>query len=185
LIQRGIQNVQLMQLWEYVNREENGIKRRQALAFYKNGDYNIARQLLEELLNNNFEVLSTRMHLARLAIITDNFLEASQHTKEAWNLRKEAKNYVLGRILWFKIALAYLAKFSVEKYLGQLKTVLQNKDAFMEWAMQPVLDHIKAQITTRQYAFLSALVAAMSEQANHEKLNDFAEWRDAKPEEIE
>jgi len=32
---------------------------------------------------------------------------------------------------------------------------------------------------------LSALVDAMSNKANMKKLNDFEEWRDAKPEEIE
>jgi hypothetical protein len=55
----------------------------------------------------------------------------------------------------------------------------------MEWTMQPVLDHIKPQITDHQHAFLSALVDAMSDKQNLEKLNDFPEWRDAKPEEID
>ncbi len=54
----------------------------------------------------------------------------------------------------------------------------------MEWKMQAVLDHIKPQITEHQHAFLAALVDAMSNKANLEKLNDFAEWGDAKPEEI-
>ena len=55
----------------------------------------------------------------------------------------------------------------------------------MEWTILPVLDHIKPQITEQQHALLSAFVAAMNNKANMDKLNDFAEWRDAKPEEID
>jgi hypothetical protein len=55
----------------------------------------------------------------------------------------------------------------------------------MEWTMQPVLDHIKPQLTEQQHALLSALVDAMSDEQNLKKLNEFNEWRDAKPEEIE
>ncbi len=69
--------------------------------------------------------------------------------------------------------------------LSQLKTILQKEDAFMEWKMQPVLDHIKPQITIKQHALLSALVAAMSNKINLEKLNVIEEWRNAKPEEID
>jgi len=39
--------------------------------------------------------------------------------------------------------------------------------------MQPVLDHIKPQITEHQYALLSALVAAMSYKANMDNMNKF------------
>jgi hypothetical protein len=47
------------------------------------------------------------------------------------------------------------------------------------------LDHIKPQITEQQHALLSALVDAMSDKGKMENLNEFEEWRDAKPEEIE
>jgi hypothetical protein len=69
--------------------------------------------------------------------------------------------------------------------LGQLKSILQKEDAFMLWTMQPVLNHIKPKLTERQHTLLTALVAAMSDKQNLEKLNDFKEWRDAKPEEID
>ena len=62
--------------------------------------------------------------------------------------------------------------------MGQLKTVLQAEDAFMDWTMQPVLKHIKPQVTEHQYAFLASLVAALSDKQNLDKLNDFTEWRE-------
>jgi hypothetical protein len=164
-----------------------------------------ARLLLEELLQNNFAVLSTRLHLARLALITDNLVEAAQHFNEVWKTRKEAKNYVVARILWFKLCLEYMntkAKQSTGIFgkikslykkeernetiiiLSQLKAILQKEDAFMEWTMQPVLDHLKPKLTEQQHKLLSGLVDYMSYKQNLEKLNDFEEWRDAKPEKI-
>lgn len=137
------------------------------------------------MLQDNFEVLNTRMHLARLALITDDPENVTNQIHEAWNMRKEAQNYVVARILWFKITLAFLKNCSNENDLGQLKAVLQKEDAIMEWTMQPVLDHIKPQLSEQQHALLSALVDAMSNKENLEKLNDLKEWRDTKPEEID
>jgi len=50
--------------------------------------------------------------------------------------------------------------------------------------MQPVLEHFKPRLTEHQHALLSSLVDGMSDKQNLEKLNDFEEWRDAKPEKI-
>jgi tetratricopeptide (TPR) repeat protein len=222
MVIRGVAHAQLKQLWDYVNKalsrynsvnstevsedDKNIEKRSQALAYYQSGNYKDARKLLEELLNVNFEAISIRIHLARLALITDDLEEAAQQTLEVWELRKEAKSYVIARILWFKLCLEFLNTTTKQNkgvfgkikslykkevmnetsiILSQLKTVLQKDDAFMNWTMQPVLDHIKPQITEQQHTLLSALVTAMSNKINMEKLNEFEEWRDAKPEEIE
>jgi tetratricopeptide (TPR) repeat protein len=158
-----------------------------ALAFYKVGHYKEAKLLLEELLQNNFEVLSTRMHLARIALITDDLKDAKKHTGEAWNMRKEAPAYVLPRILWCRLCLTFINKPNsklADNIIGQLKTVLQNKDALVEWTMQPVLDHLKPKLSESQHAFLSALVDAMSFQDNVGKLDEFPEWRNSKAIEI-
>jgi hypothetical protein len=136
-------------------------------------------------LNEGFEPVGIHHHLARIYLITDRFTESESHVENAWNMRKDAKNYIIARLLWFKIAIAQLVKKPLENYLGQLKSVFQKEDAFMNWTMQPVLDHIKPQITEHQHALLSALVDAMSDKVNLEKLNEFEEWSDAKPEKID
>ena len=156
-----------------------------ALKLFNDGDYSTTKKVLVFLLSTGFETLSTYVHLIRVSIILNQAVTAIEYLDLAWKSRAEASIYVNARILWLKIALSFLTKSSIDNYISQLKTVLQKEDVFMEWTMQPVLDHIKPQITERQYAFLSALVAAMSNKANMEKLNDFAEWRDAKPEEID
>ena len=59
------------------------------------------------------------------------------------------------------------------------------ENTFMDWTMQPVLDHIKPQLTEQQHALLGVLLDVMCDKKNLEKLNDFEEWKNAKPEEFE
>ena len=150
-----------------------------ALEYYKLGDYVSADELLKRLLLIDPESVGTYHHLARICLITDKFTEAEKHVQEAWKVKHEAKPYIVVRLLWFKITLAFIEDNYLESYIGQLKSVLQKEDAFMEWTMQPVLDHIKSQLSEHQHAFLAALVDAMSNKQNLEKLNDFKEWKDA------
>lgn len=201
---KKVQNFEKEQGSEFLEKNSEEIlldKRKQALVYYQSGDYLNAKNLLEELLLDNFDELSTRMHLARLALITDNFADVLLHANEAWRMKNEAKSYVLARIIWFKICLEFLnsksrntnksifrdLKLLFKKemkadsnLMRQLKTILKKDDAFMGWAMQPILDHINPKITKTQHALLTALVAAMSDKQNLQKLNDFPEWRNAK-----
>jgi len=159
--------------------------RKRALEYFSLDDYSKAEELLYRVLAEKFELPGTYCHLVRIFIITNRLAEAKKHIEQAWVNLTVAPVYVIARILWFKIALADLEGKSDEKSLGQLKTVLQKEDAFMEWTMKHVLDHIKPQITEQQHAFLSSLVDGLSYKQNLAKLNDFKEWKDAKPEEID
>ena len=153
--------------------------------YYNNGDYDQTESILRKVLNLGFEIPGNHCHLTRIYILTDRLSEAKKNVEQAWVHRSEAPVYVVARILWFKITLVYLGKSSPNNFFSQLKTILQKEDAYMEWTMHPVLDHIKPKLTAPQHSLLTALVAAMSDKQNLEKLNHFEEWRDAKPEEIE
>ena len=172
---------------EYFNQTQNELQneknkspqqiRNLALELYKNGNYEEAKKELDILLTLGFEVLSTHIHLTRVSILLNQMENADEHLEMAWQKRTEAPNYVVPRMIWFKLALAVIYNSTTDKLLGMLKMVLQNDDAFMEWTMNPVLEHIKPQISEHQHALLSALVDAMSNKTNLEKLNDFDEWR--------
>ena len=155
-----------------------------ATKYYELQYYDEAVEILHKLLHSGFEPASTYHHLARICLITERYSEAKKHIESAWQIRKEAKTYSIARLLWFKIAFAFLESSTSENFIGQLKTVLLKQNAFMKWTMQPVLDHIKPHITEHQHALLSALVNAMSDKQNLEKLNVFEEWKNAEPEEI-
>jgi hypothetical protein len=159
--------------------------RSEAFELYKSGDYAQASELLNKLLDAEFDVLSTRMHLARIALVTDDLLTARKHTAYVWEHRAEAAPYVVARALWFQTAFALLDGSSPTKFLGQLKTVLQSEDAYMEWAMDPVLAHLESKLPASQRALLIALLAAISDSNNLTALDAFPAWREASPQPLE
>jgi hypothetical protein len=112
--------------------------RQAALDCFNLGDYVLAESCLVRVLNEKFEISGTNCHLARVCIVTDRFSSAQAHIEQAWLHRTEAKNYVIARILWIKIALEFLDSSSNQNFIRQLKAVLQKEDAIMNWPMQPV-----------------------------------------------
>lgn len=159
-----------------------------ALACYKIGDYSRARDLLKRVLEHQFELPSTHCHLARIGILSGREGEARDHAKKAWEYRSEAQPYVLPRILWLQLALAFLQNSRCkssdpipQELLGRLKAALQSPDAHVEWSMDPVLAHLKSKIPPEVHELLAALVAALSDRAKLADLDRFPAWRAAKP----
>jgi len=137
------------------------------------------------LLNAGFEALSTRLHLARIALVTDDFDAAHQHVTQAWEHRTEASPYLVPRVVWLQLALLYTSPNqaggmdAAPVILGRLKTTLAREGAHMEWTMDPVLAHLQPRLPAEQHALLSALVAALSNASNLPALDQFPAWRDA------
>ncbi len=159
--------------------------RSKALEIYKQGKYAEAHALLMKLLDLEFEVVSTRLHLARICFLTDQLAEARQHVDQAWEHRSEAPHYVVPRILWFQTAFALLDGASPTPFLASLKTALESKNAIMDWTMDPVLDHLKSRLTDEQHSFLTAFVAALSFKNKKAELDQFPEWRETAPQPLE
>jgi hypothetical protein len=167
--------------------------RAMALELFSRGDCAGAERLLSILLDDGFEPANTRLHIARLCLITDRIAEAREHVTAAWEARAEARAYVILRLLWFKVALAMLAASAASELgqdvsppLAQLKWLLQHPDAFAEWTMAPVLDHLapsmrSTEAGTRDWELLSALVAALNDREKLTALDAFPAWRDAVP----
>lgn len=161
--------------------------RSMALECYKRGDYAQAKELLELLLDTNFEVPGTLLHLVRLDLVTDDIQGARKHVAEAWEQRADAKPYVVSRILWCQLALAILEEFTDTLsetntlLIGRLKTALESDASHMEWDMDPVLTHLRPKLTAEHHALLTALVAALSDRANLSTMDQFLLWREAEP----
>jgi hypothetical protein len=151
------------------------------------GEYNYCEKLLNSVLEVNFEVPGTYCHLARVCIITKRNSEAKSHVMAAWDHRAEAPLYVIPRIIWFQLFFSIIENNDkgFMSLINKFKYTIQDKNAFMDWRMKPVLEQIEPQIKESQFTLLSTLVDVLSHSINIEKLNDFAEWRDAKPEELD
>jgi tetratricopeptide (TPR) repeat protein len=163
-----------------------------ALELYREGHYSEAAELLQMLLDTGFEVLSTRLHLSRIALVTDDLEAARNHTTEVWARRSEAPLYVLPRVLWLQLALDLLEgpedgsrEPSPPLLLGRLKSALQAEDVHVEWTMDPVLQHLQSRIPDEALALLTALVAALSDRGRLPDLDRFDAWREAVPQPLD
>ena len=155
--------------------------RQMALSCVKLGDYALAETLLQRVLQQGFELPSTHLHSARIAVLADRDADAREHVAEAWQHHAGAPPYVAPRLLFFDVLFALLDGADARPALGRLKHALAPDDAHMEWAMQPVLDHVRPRLADDLHALLTALVAALSNRTNLTALDAFQAWRDAVP----
>ena len=181
------------ELFGQKQRNPQEVIRSQALELFKQGEYTQAKKLYIKLLANNFEVQSTCLHLARIALMTDSLGEVIQYTEQAWSMRQEARAYVIARIIWLQLVNLLLEKdieiMQKEKdmlqLLGKMKTVFSRDDSIVVWSMEPVLEHLKPKLEAKDHELLTALVAAMSNAEKIADLDKFEIWRKAKPVKID
>jgi len=69
--------------------------------------------------------------------------------------------------------------------LGRLKNALRTDRAQMEWAMDPVLDYLRAKLSPEDHALLTELVAALSYPEKVTGLEAFSPWSESSPEPLE
>jgi tetratricopeptide (TPR) repeat protein len=149
-----------------------------ALDSYQVGDYAVARTLLERAVAVGFELATNHCHLARIALLLDDWPAAQEHAGLASSHLADAAVYVAPRVLWLQLATAVLTgdTSGSTHVLGQLKAKL-NSTVVNQWAMTPVLDHIRLRISPEWYALLSALVDAISVPNKVAALDQFPAWR--------
>lgn len=151
-----------------------------ALSHFQNKEYKLATILYRRLRIERFELPGTLTHMARVELCAGNILQAETHTEMAWRHRSEAHPYVLARILWLKLCLLMLKTEDNDDFSGiirQLKTILQNQEAFMEWTMVPVLEELNPKLQKNDHNFLSALVDTLSNRENITILDEFPYWK--------
>lgn len=108
-------------------------------------------------LEAGFDVLSTRLHLARIALVTEHVDAAGEHVARVWDQRADAPPYVVPRILWMQLALTLFSSaprvdlHEVGIVLGRLKTALAREGAHAEWTMDPVLAHLQPKVTPEDH----------------------------------
>jgi predicted Zn-dependent protease len=159
--------------------QERLARRQDALNRFLIGDYSGAEALLRELQQERFEVPGAHCHLARVLLLMGRNEEARQQVNHAWAAREEAPAYVVPRILFFQCVLKMLDAEDTAAIVGQIKAALRAPDAHLEWAIQPVLDHLRPRLGETNYQFLTALARALSSATAIPHLDEFPQWRDA------
>jgi hypothetical protein len=138
--------------------------RGQAFDFYQNKLYNKALETYRLILVNGYEIPGTLTHMARVELCLGQVDQAQFHIELAWRQREEAPEYVMGRILWFKLCFQILKNFKdqIPETLDQLLSMHQNRNAIMNWRMDQVLATLKPMLNKTEYEFLSVLTEALS-----------------------
>jgi hypothetical protein len=154
-------------------------RRKDAAERILSGDYSGAEALLRGLLHENFAVPSTHCHLARVLLMTDREPEARQEINQAWATRQEATAYVAPRILFFQCVFTILDAADTSTIVGQIKAALRSPDAHLDWAIQPMLDHLRSRLGETNYQFLKALAEALSHANAMPHLDELPQWRNA------
>lgn len=140
-----------------------------ALYLYEQKSYSEAKKIYQRLLMERFELPGTLTHLARLLLTTGDKAQAEIYVTMAWRHRVDAPPYVMARILWFRLCMVLLEtgnREDITLILDQIKTLLQNKDAVMMWAMQPLLEQLKPKLQENDHTLLATLVETMSNGEN-------------------
>ena len=154
--------------------------RNRAFELYESASYDQALPLLETLLQENFEIPSTRCHIARILLLTGNETRAREEIEFASKCSAEAPAYVKLRILFFQAMFAILDKGNAKTFIEKLKYALTVDNA-NTWSIQRVLNHLQSRLTETEFAFLNTLASALGEVGARPKLEGFAAWREIPP----
>ena len=154
-----------------------------ALDLFLDGRHWAAERLYRGLIERGFEQPGTLVHLARVLLMQDRLPEARKAIAGAWKLtrnketRQETPDYVLHRILFFRILCAMLTRGDYSRPAVELKRDLLENPGRVTWRIGPVLEHLHPYLRPADVIFLEALAEAISTGDNTERLNAFAVWR--------
>ena len=150
--------------------------RQLALECYRDGDLPHAEQLLRRVLASNFEVPATHCLLARVLLLLDRDADARLEVAAAWESRAEGPPYIVQRILYFQLLFALLDGEDPAPLLQQLRLELARPEAFAEWEIEPMLEHLKLRLHPHAFELLHTIAEVINDRAAMPKLEAFPEW---------
>ena len=132
--------------------------------------------LLRALLVERFCLPSTNCHMARVLLMTNREEEAREQIRQGWFIHRNAPTYVVGRMLFFRIIFALFDGAEISDLVEQLKAILQQPGADLDWTIRPMLEHLRPRFSEVDYRFLDALAATLSNIRNLPQLEPFPQW---------
>jgi hypothetical protein len=150
--------------------------RQAALECYRCGDYARAERLYQRVLRAGFEVAGTHVLLARVFLVTDREREARTEVELAKQHLAEGEAYLTQRVRYLQVLFGLLDGHVPADALLALKQELARPDAFMEWDLKTLLEHLKPRLTVDAYELLEAIAAAINDRAAMDRLNTLPMW---------
>jgi len=151
--------------------------RQLALEMFLAGQFAQAEAAYRRLIEKQFELASSYCHLARVYLMTDRESEARTAAEQASNLLKESPAYAQGRIYFLKTLLQMLAGEDWLPGLKEIKTVLADSNACLDWTLQPVLENLKPKLKPEAYELMTRLLAAICDETKMPELESLEIWK--------
>jgi len=151
--------------------------RQLALEMFQAAQYAEAVALYRRLVGRAFELPSTWCHLARVHLMTDDIAGVRAAVAQAVCHQAGAPAYVVCRIHFLQALLHSLAGEPWTEPLRQIKTVLAQSYAHMDWIMQPVLDRWQPQLPPATHDLLAKVAAALADDSQLPELEALDAWK--------
>lgn len=151
--------------------------RASALNKMDEGEYEEAERLYRQMIELNFELPGTLCHLARIQLLKDDENGAKKSINRAWKLRDLALNYVLPRIIFFKIMLAMLEDKNPAKWVYELKSALKDEYCFMAWTIKPTVNHYQSRLSDEDFSILMILADVLQDFQKMHLFDESIEFR--------
>lgn len=132
------------------------------------GDLETAERIYRELLRRDFEMVGTRVHLARVYLLQQRVPEARRVTAQAAGLlrspvrQRQTASYVVARVLFLRILCGLLYHRDVRSRIACLQRKLRETTERMEWTIAPALQAVAGSLKAEDVALLEQLAEAIS-----------------------
>lgn len=162
-------------LWDHITRNENiklnpYLLREKALSLLEMQKYEEAQNLYSQLMITGFDIPGTLCHMARLYLLMHNEVAAKQSVIQAWKQRKKASEYVLSRIIFFRIFFSLIDNKCPDRWILRFVEILNKNNAFMEWSINTMLEEYRSRFSLVQYEIIYLLAGSMQNKGSFDKM---------------
>jgi len=173
-------------LFRVTDETEPQIIRELALDAYRIDRIDYAEELLNRLVEMDFDLTGTHQHLARLCLLRDRSDDARRHVESGEVTLPTARSYIKIRQWWFWLLFEMLdhPEFDLSgntaRYLlGQIKAASRKEFPFMMWTMEPVLEHLQSRLAPDHLILLTALMLATHDASGLAMMDEQPAWKSA------
>jgi len=160
------------------NREADPYQlRSEAMDKLEKHDYEEAERIYLQMIKMDFELPGTLCHLARAQLLRQDENAARKSINRAWKIRDKAPNYVLPRILFFKIMLTMLENKNPAKWIYELKSALKDESCFMVWTIKPTVNHYQSRLPDDDLSILMILAEVLQDFQNKHLFDESIELK--------
>ena len=119
--------------------------------------------------------------LSSILLLKGRWSEAREEINNSWQTLANHQSATGARLLLLKAVLERLENREAAIYFGQIKAALSEGIQHMGWPINSVLTYLQGRISQQDIEFLDALVKAISNKDQLDKMENFLQWSNQTP----